>query len=94
MKPGYLLIVMITMLISGCAATAPGTKPSTRPKIDQPQVNLAGYPPPFREGYLDGCNSARQNTQSIKDDERYKSDSMYAAGWRDGYDICSNTQHN
>ena len=89
---------MIAILISGCAATQPGTHPGTqptsRPKIDKPQVNLAGYPPPFREGYLDGCNSARQNTQSIKDSERYESDSMYAAGWRDGYDICSNKQHN
>lgn len=89
MKPRYLLIVMIATLIAGCATT----KPSPKPKIDQPQVNLAGYPPPFREGYLDGCNSARQNTQSIRDDERYKNDSMYAAGWRDGYDICSNKQH-
>jgi hypothetical protein len=88
MKPVYFLIAMIAMLIAGCAAT---TKP-TQPKIDQPQVNLAGYPPPFREGYLDGCNSARQNTQSIRDEERYKNDSMYAAGWRDGYDICSKKQ--
>ena len=90
-------MVIIVMLTAGCAATQPGTHPGTqpasRPKIDEPQVNLAGYPPPFREGYLDGCNSARQNTQSIRDNERYKSDSMYAAGWRDGYDICSNKQH-
>lgn len=88
MKPRNLLIVIIVMLIAGCAAT----KPATRPKIDKPQVNLAGYPPPFREGYLDGCNSARQNTQSIRDNERYKNDSMYASGWRDGYDICSSKQ--
>ena len=88
MKLRYLLIVMIAMLTAGCAAT----KPANKPKIDEPQVNLAGYPPPFREGYLDGCNSARQNTQSIRDNERYKNDSMYAAGWRDGYDICSSKQ--
>jgi hypothetical protein len=92
MKPRYLLTVMVAMLIAGCAATETATKPATRPKIDEPQVNLAGYPPPFREGYLDGCNSARQNNQSIKDAERYKNDSMYASGWRDGYDICSSKQ--
>ena len=93
MKPGYLMIVMVAMLIAGCAATTSTSKPAPKPKIDEPQVNLAGYPPPFREGYLDGCNSARQNTQSIRDEERYKNDSMYAAGWRDGYDICSDKQH-
>lgn len=54
----------------------------------EPNVNLAGYPPEFRAGYLDGCDSARRNAMK-KDEKRFKSDPQYGAGWRDGYDICS-----
>jgi hypothetical protein len=89
MKPSYLRISLLTILLAGCAAT-----PQQQPPIDEPQVNLAGYPPPFRDGYLDGCNSARDTTKPpVKDEDRYKNDSMYAAGWRDGFDICSQKQY-
>jgi hypothetical protein len=61
----------------------------TTPEKKEPNVNLAGYPPAFRAGYLDGCNSARRPSSAKKDEERFKQESQYAAGWRDGYDICS-----
>jgi len=51
-------------------------------------VNLAGYPPAFRAGYLDGCESARKTNGQTRDNDRFKHDSQYASGWRDGYDIC------
>jgi hypothetical protein len=85
MKLNYIKIATAVMLVAGCA--------TTQPEIKEPQVNLAGYPPPFREGYIDGCNSARQHDESIKDEGRYKNDSMYAAGWRDGFDICSGKKY-
>ncbi len=85
MKLNYIQIATTALLVAGCA--------TTQPAIEEPQVNLAGYPPPFREGYLDGCNSARKNDQSIRDQARYKNDSMYAAGWRDGFDICSGKKY-
>jgi hypothetical protein len=61
----------------------------TTPESKQPNVNLAGYPPAFRAGYLDGCNSGKGSASPKKEEERFKQDSQYAAGWRDGYDICS-----
>lgn len=59
------------------------------PEKKAPNVNLAGYPPVFRAGYVDGCNSATRSSPK-KDEERFKREPQYAAGWRDGYDICSN----
>jgi hypothetical protein len=51
-------------------------------------VNLGGYPPAFRAGYADGCDSAKRLAGTTRDEARFKSDPMYATGWRDGYDIC------
>lgn len=65
--------------LAGCAAPATS---------DKPGVNLSGFPPEFREGYSDGCNSARSLVATKKDEKRMKSDPQYAAGWRDGYDMC------
>lgn len=85
MKLNYLHLCASLILVLGCA--------TTQPEIDEPQVNLTGYPPAFRDGYLDGCNSARNSGNTIQDQNRYKNDSMYAAGWRDGMDICSKKQY-
>jgi hypothetical protein len=52
-------------------------------------VNLAGYPPAFRAGYMDGCESSKQTSAQVRDEGRFKHDSQYASGWRDGYDICA-----
>ena len=70
-------LLALLALASGC-----GT-----PEKKAPNVNLAGYPPVFREGYVDGCNNATRPGQ--KNEERFKREPQYAAGWRDGYDICS-----
>ena len=73
-----LLFCLLLAIASGC---------TTPPQKKEPNVNLAGYPPEFRAGYLEGCDSARKHSTK-KDEKRYKSDAQYAAGWRDGYDIC------
>ena len=54
----------------------------------KPGINLAGFPPAFREGYADGCNSARLLVGVKRNEERFKTDSLYAQGWRDGNDVC------
>jgi hypothetical protein len=72
-------LICVALLVIASACTSP-------PKKD-PNVNLAGYPPEFRAGYVDGCDSARRKT-TRKDEKRYKVDAQYAAGWRDGFDIC------
>lgn len=80
MKPlRFFILVNVALLATGCAATQPS----------RPNVNLSGYPPAFQEGYADGCHSARTLIGVRKDEARFKNDSLYAQGWRDGYDICS-----
>lgn len=69
-------------MLAACAGV--GT-PSPR---RAPNVNLSGYSPAFREGYLDGCETARALIGVRKDERRFKSDPQYAQGWRDGHDIC------
>lgn len=54
-----------------------------------PNVNLAGYPPAFHAGYMDGCESSKRSAVETKDQDRFRNDAQYASGWRDGYDICS-----
>jgi hypothetical protein len=70
--------LIATVLICACAS----------PKKDA-NVNLAGYPPAFRAGYLDGCDSSKRANGQIRDEDRFKHDPQYASGWRDGFDICA-----
>ena len=49
-------------------------------------VNLSGYPPAFKEGYSDGCATARGSY--ARNDKRFGIDPQYRQGWRDGRDIC------
>ncbi len=77
------MIAAASLLMTACAS----------PQIEEPQFNLSGYPPAFRDGYMDGCNSTRRPANTIRDEGRFKADSMYAAGWRDGFDICSEKKY-
>lgn len=77
------------VLIGACASTS-GTKSSgassPAPSTRTAGVNLAGYPPAFRQGYGDGCATAAGRL--TRDEVRFKADVQYAWGWRDGRDIC------
>jgi len=75
-----LALAMALSLLAACAQ-----QQATPAK---PGVNLAGFPPAFRDGYADGCNSARSLVGKKRNEERYKTDSLYAQGWRDGNDVC------
>lgn len=68
---------------AGCATWTPGT---SAPRQAQPQVNLSGYSAAFREGYNDGCESARATLR--RNEQRYLSESDYKMGWNDGHSIC------
>ena len=54
--------------ILACAgvAVAAGCAPSAPPES---KVNLAGFPPAFRDGYNDGCRSAQASKR--RDDKRF-----------------------
>jgi hypothetical protein len=75
------LVVVGVALLAGCAAPNP-----------PPKVNLAGFPPAFREGYADACRSATPGTPKRRDETRFAQDAQYAMGWRDGNDICRKHQ--
>jgi hypothetical protein len=71
-------LIIGVAFVSACATSKP----------PPPKVNLAGFPPAFRDGYADGCQSAKPFAAKHRDDARYARDTQYASGWRDGYDIC------
>lgn len=62
--------------------------PGPLPPSTRPIYNLAGYPAAAREGYIDGCETAKRTAYGSKDDERYKTDEQYRMGWDDGFSIC------
>ena len=71
-------LVLLSVFISACAT----------PKYQSKNVNLSGFPPEYKVGYDDGCSSVKLPLLQKKDSARFKSDQMYAQGWRDGNDMC------
>ncbi len=74
---------------------APGTEPAAPAKPQAPptknpnppaNVNLQGFPLPYRQGYADGCASI--GSVEHKDPVRFKSDGQYRTGWQDGNFLC------
>jgi len=87
--------IVLTLLVAGlvvaCAGQPPATTttPAPAPRVPtaaSPGINLAGYSPAFRAGYADGCGSV--DSARKRDESRFKTDTDYAQGWRDGNDIC------
>jgi tetratricopeptide (TPR) repeat protein len=52
-----------------------------------PNVNLSGFPLPYRQGYADGCAGAAGGER--KDASRFAADGNYRTGWQDGRAICA-----
>lgn len=87
----------LLLLAAGCA-TRPFQPPTTpespaqaqerRAKASRPAYNLGGYPPAVREGYIDGCESAKGTQYARKDARRFAADAQYSMGWNDGFSIC------
>lgn len=72
-----LAIFAAAAALAGCA----GQQPPAR------NVNLSGYSAAFRQGYADGCDSARAARR--RDEKRYEKDADYMMGWNDGSSMCS-----
>ena len=88
------LLAVGAALIAGCAGqqtgpTQPAETPPTPkpPTAAEPGINLSGYSPAFRAGYADACNSVDAGARK-RDEARFKAETDYAQGWRDGNDIC------
>jgi hypothetical protein len=58
-------------------------KPAPPPPAN---INLQGFPLPYRQGYADGCASASGSER--KDATRFKGDGQYRTGWQDGNALC------
>ena len=96
------LATALLLTAAGCAAFGPSTqlppppdKPETpaqaverRTHASKPTYNLAGYPPAVREGYIDGCETAKRTSYARKDAKRFAADAQYEMGWNDGFGIC------
>ena len=88
---GVLFLVCATLLLGACAT--PGVEPVAPAKPipanrepPPPNVNLSGFPLPYRQGYADGCASA--GGAERKDAARFGSDPNYRTGWQDGVTLC------
>ena len=90
------LTALLALLASACASVPPAPPPPETPaqatqrriEAPKPQYNLSGYPPAVRDGYIDGCESARRSSYGRKDASRMASDPQYSMGWNDGFSIC------
>jgi hypothetical protein len=86
----------IAFVAAGCAVhPVPPDRPETpaqaverRSEAARPTYNLSGYPPAVREGYIDGCESAKGTRYARRDAKRIAGDAQYEMGWNDGYSIC------
>lgn len=92
-----LLVLFPIVLVGACASRppAPPSGPETprqaqerRSHAARPTYNLTGYPPAVRDGYIDGCESAKGTSYARKDAKRFAEDAQYQMGWNDGHSIC------
>lgn len=94
---GRLVVYALAALLAACGTTQTSTAPSTGGKPAAPApagstqkplpaMNLSGYPPAFKEGFKDGCDSFRGSYR--RDNARFTTDGNYATGWQDGFSIC------
>jgi hypothetical protein len=85
-------------LLAGCATTAvapmspapaegaPRASTPSNVEPPPPNVNLSGFPLPYRQGYADGCASAGGSER--KDGARFAAEGNFRTGWQDGLAIC------
>ncbi len=71
--------------LSGSPAGGAGSG-SAAPTAARPGINLSGYSVAFKEGYADGCETARQAPR--RNAKRYGTDADYTMGWNDGQAMC------
>jgi len=91
--------LFVLLLAAACAAPpmapppsqpeAPAAAQARRQQASRPTYNLTGYPPAVRDGYIDGCESAKKTQYARKDAKRMAGDAQYEMGWNDGFSICS-----
>ena len=89
--------LLMAFLLASCSMLQPAPEVEETPQqatqrreaAPRPAYNLSGYPPPARDGYIDGCETARNSEYGRKDEKRFAADARYRMGWDDGFSICS-----
>lgn len=84
-------VFFLITVFTGCATTGQiqGQRPDgPLPATTRPVYNLAGYSPAFKDGYIDGCETAKKTRYGFKDQRRFAADTQYKLGWNDGFSIC------
>lgn len=94
---------LILLTISACGSVPqqdvplqPAPSPSLQierpigplPPSARPKYNLSGYPLNTQQGYIDGCETAKNSSWAFKDLNRYDRDDQYRIGWDDGFALC------
>ena len=88
---GRLIAIMTILVIAGCASPNANKEMKTPDPLvssTRPTYNLAGYRPDFKDGYIDGCETAKGSTYGLKDEKRFAKENQYRNGWKDGYNLC------
>lgn len=85
---GIALAALIASMLAACSSApiAPATPVPRNAEPPAPSVNLSGFPLPYRQGYADGCASAKGAAR--KDNDRFANDGNYSMGWQDGLAMC------
>lgn len=92
------VVFFLIFIVAGCATREQGQYPSgqhpsgTLPKAPRATYNLTGYSPAFKEGYIDGCETAKKTSYGLKDERRFSADNQYRMGWNDGFSVCRGKQ--
>ncbi len=89
-------LIFVATLFAGCVTTAglsPRPESSRSPPAPaapstRPVYNLSGYSAAFKDGYVDGCETAKKTRYAQKDGRRFSADSQYRLGWNDGFSLC------
>jgi outer membrane biogenesis lipoprotein LolB len=90
------LPLLLLLLLPACAVVAPAPPKEETPieavqrreQAPKPQYNLTGYPPALRDGYIDGCETAKQSSYGRRNEKRMATEAQYKLGWNDGFSIC------
>jgi len=89
--------LLLPFLIASCSLLQPAPPGDESPEqaaqrrsaAPRPAYNLSGYPPAARDGYIDGCETARKSEHGHKDEKRFAGEDRYRMGWNDGFSMCS-----
>jgi hypothetical protein len=86
----FIVPISLITAIAACASPQVQQERSagSLPPTARPVYNLAGYSAAFRDGYIDGCETAKKTRYSAKNQRRFSTDPQYRSGWKDGFSLC------